>query len=738
MLTRTSWVLYSTLLSLVCWTRLASAGDSPHWRGPYQRGVSLEVNLPERWSTEGENLLWKAPVGCRSTPVVLNDRVYMINRAGKGETQQERVIALDLDTGAVVWEHRFNVFLTDIVFHRVGWANIVADPETGNVYAHGIQGMLFCFNRDGKILWKRSLTEAFGRISGYGGRTNTPIIENDLLILSSLTSGWGPHGKGLHRFMAMDKLTGEVRWWSAPSGKPLDTTYAVPVTATLDGNRVMFTGLADGTLVAMRPTTGERLWQFKLSKRGINSSVVYGDGRLYAAHGEENLDTVDMGRVVCLDARTGHEVWRVEGLNCGYASPILHVGLLFVPDNSANLHCIDAKTGETYWEFNYGNEAKGSPVLADGKIYVGDVGGEWHILKVSRKGCKRLSAVHFKLDDGSPDEVFATPAIAHGRVLMPTMHNLYCISEEKASFRSKGSAVVFGGASPGDAKAVASIQIEPAETWLTPGESLKFRVMGYDADGVAAGAQSASYSVKGLKGILDNGQFIGGGKRIQAGIITATVNDMTSSARIRIMQPIPYKEDFNDLAEGMPPPGWITSKLKCKVVEHEGENVLLKMADRPAPPFARLRCYMTPPLDAGYTVQSDVLGVSKKKRFLPDMGLINSRYLLILTGTTERTRKLRLVSWAPIPRIIREVEYPWQGDEWYTTRLSVDVKDGKGIVRAKVWKRGEPEPDAWTLEMEDPAPNLEGSPGLYAYSVAITDKTKGAEVLFDNVSITPN
>ncbi len=731
--------LIPILILLITSARTTPAGDSPHWRGPFQRGFSQEGFLPESWSPDGENLLWKAPVGCRSTPVVLNDRVYLINRVGEGEMQQERVMALDLDTGATVWEHRFNVFLTDIVFHRVGWANIIADPKTGHVYAHGIQGMLFCFDKDGKIVWKRSLTEELGRISGYGGRTHTPIIENDLLIISSLTSGWGPHGKGLHRFLAMDKLTGEIRWWSAPSGKPLDTTYAVPVTAKYGGSRIMFTGLADGTIVAMRPSTGERLWQFKLSKRGINSSVVYGNHLVYAAHGEENLDSVVMGRVVALHALTGKEKWRVEGLNCGYASPILYAGLLFVPDNSANLHCIDAQTGETYWEFNYGNEAKGSPVLADGnKIYVGDVGGEWHILKVSRKGCERLGEVHFKLPDGSPDEVYATPAVAHRKVLLPTMHNLYCISMEAAGYRSEGADVVFGGRPVDEPREFASIQVVPAETWLAPADSVTFTVQGFDAAGIALGKQEATFSVKGLKGILDSGQFIAGGNRIQAGTITATVGDKTSTARMRIVPPIPYEEDFNALPEGLPPPGWITSKLKCRVADHNGEKVLLKVADRPAPPFARLRCYMMPPIPTGYTVQSDVLGVSKKKRFLPDMGLINSRYLLILTGTTERTRKLRLVSWAPVPRIIREVEFPWVGDEWYTTRLSVDVVDDKALVRAKAWKRGDSEPEAWTLEMEDPSPNLEGSPGLYAYSVAITDKSKGTEVLFDNVTIAPN
>jgi hypothetical protein len=64
--------------------------------------------------------------------------------------------------------------------------------------------------------------------------------------------------------------------------------------------------------------------------------------------------------------------------------------------------------------------------------------------------------------------------------------------------------------------------------------------------------------------------------------------------------------------------------------------------------------------------------------------------------------------------------------------------DGKGIIKGKVWQRGDTEPTDWTLAMEDPAPNPAGSPGLYAYSVSITGKSKGTEVLFDNVAITAN
>src|SRR5207249_6385950 len=80
------------------------AADWWHWRGPQQNGVSPEKNLPAKWSPDGENLIWKQPYGCRSTPLVMNGRVYLINYAAKHvkgadgkiedvpETIQERVM----------------------------------------------------------------------------------------------------------------------------------------------------------------------------------------------------------------------------------------------------------------------------------------------------------------------------------------------------------------------------------------------------------------------------------------------------------------------------------------------------------------------------------------------------------------------------------------------------------------------------------------------------------------------
>jgi outer membrane protein assembly factor BamB len=738
---RKSWYVF-TLLGLFAASVVGSAqaGDWNHWRGEGQNGVSDETGLPSDWSRDGKNLLWQVPKsGARTAPLVVGDHAYLFGRGGDGVTLQERLLCLDLNTGKEIWSHSFNVFLTDIVELRMAWANLAADPATGNIYVHGIQGEFFCFSPDGEILWRRSLTEEIGRISGYGGRTNTPVVEGDLVIVSSLTSSWGPHGRGLHRFFGLNKLTGEFVWISEPSGAPLDTTYSVPVVATQDGQRVLFAGIADGAVVALQANTGKRLWSKIVSKRGLNSSVVYEDGKVFASQSEENIDSTEMGGVYCLDGRTGAIVWRNDGLRVGYTSPILKDGVLYVADNSANLIALDAATGEQQWAYNFGKEAKGSPVLADGKFYVPEVGAHWKILQLGATGVTELSSVGFELPDGSPDEVFSSAAVAHGKVLLPTMSNLYCISSKPADYRTVDSAPLEAVVASDD-KVVAQVQIVPAETWVYAGESVTFRVATYNANGEKLGEVPAEgYELMGLT--LEAGDAgvysAAADSGIQAGTITATLNGMTSSARVRVFPHLPYKEDFNTLKADAAPPGYITSFKKAIVSEHEGEKVLRKLADNPGPPFARLRCYMLPPLATGYTVRADTYGFSKRTRFLPDQGLINARYLFHTTQSNERKKVIRLSSWAAIPRIQEDVEMDWQADTWYSMKLKVDIIDGVGHIKGKIWPRAEAEPEAWSIETTDPSPNFDGSPGLYAYSRAITS-TPGTEVLFDNVEVTAN
>ena len=433
------------LFGLLLCSGTAQAADWPSWRGPSQNGVSSESDLITEWSTEGDNLIWHANFIGRSTPIVLNGRVFVIGRRGEGIGQEGIVAAFDAENGEKIWEHAYNIFHTTIPFNRVGWASLTGDPETGYIYAHGVGGLFLCFDRDGEVVWSRSLTEEFGRISGYGGRVHTPVVDEDLVIISYLSSNWGSHTPGRHRYFAFNKRTGAVVWISTPGGKPLDTTYSVPVVTEIGGVRMLIGGNADGSVYAMKVRTGEKIWGFALSRRGINSSVVVGNNKVYAAHSEENLDNTALGRVVCIDATgTGdvtatHEVWRYDGVFAGYTSPVLHDGRLYIVDNSANMHALNATDGTPHWIHNIGTVGKGSPVFADGRLYAPEVNGRFTIIAPGDKSAETIDSDVIPMPEGRAAEFYGAPAVAYGRVYISTEAGIFALGNKKARFKVKKS-----------------------------------------------------------------------------------------------------------------------------------------------------------------------------------------------------------------------------------------------------------------------------------------------------------
>jgi hypothetical protein len=130
---------------------------------------------------------------------------------------QEHIACYDADNGKKLWERKYNVYLSTVPFTRVGWASLVGDPETGNVYAHGVGGLLICLDKDGKQLWLRSLTEEYGHISGYGGRTDTPIVDENLVILIRELQ----LGDGAVRHRYSHGTSGPANWCGCPRADAL-------------------------------------------------------------------------------------------------------------------------------------------------------------------------------------------------------------------------------------------------------------------------------------------------------------------------------------------------------------------------------------------------------------------------------------------------------------------------------------------------------------------------------------
>lgn len=738
------------LMGAILSVQAARGTDWTSWRGVGDRGMAYEKALVSEWSLEGEHLLWKAPYGGRSTPILVDGLLYLNGPVGEGEMRAERVVCLQADTGRPLWEYRFNVFLTDIAENRVGWTAMVADPETGNIYCHGTGGELLCLSRIGQVVWRVSTTEDLGRISGYGGRLHNPILDEDRVILTFSNSSWGDQAKPSHRLAAFDKRDGRVLWWSEPGESPPEdpTCYATPVAAIVGGTRMIIAPNGDGSVYAVGARTGEKLWSFPFCKRGLNVSPVVDGDRVYVSHSEENLHSTEMGSVACLDASQrgvlseSAVVWRRDGIRAGYASPSIADGRVYVVDNSATLHCLDARDGRSIWEFDLGRVGKGSPVVtADGVIYVAEQNGIFWILRDEGERCVELDRELFRREDRLVDEIFGSPAVCDGRVYFITRYGTYALGKAGAAVERVPSPAPPAEVTPTRASPT-FLHVVPAEVTLAPGAEARFEPRFFVGETPAPGVLQAKceWSVTGVAGqVSQDGTFTAAATtKPSAGFITARGAGLEAKARVRVFPAPPIREDFEGLAEGSIPPGWAGIAAKTKVVARDGGKVLVKLAERPSVPFVRIRGYIGPPVAGGYTISAEMLGEGLERgpvKYQADMGLINSRYRLILLGNDQ---VLRLESWAPLPRIRRDVPFAWAGERWYVMKLRIEVEGNRSVCRGKVWPRGEPEPTDWTIEVMDPSPNAEGSPGIYAYSPGTTPSSHGPQAFFDNIEVIRN
>lgn len=704
-----------------------SADDWAEWRGPARDGISHEKGLPTKWSPAGDNLAWKVPYGGRSAPIVLGNHVYLQNTSGKGELEQERLMCFNADNGKLLWEHRFNVFLSDVPPHRVGWASPVGDPATSNVYVLGVGGTLIGLNSSGKVLWERSLSEDFGLLTTHGGRTVSPIIDGDLLIISGVTFMWGQHGRGAHRFMAFDKKTGETMWVSAPGGRPYDTTYAAPIIANINGTRLLIQGASDGVVHAIKPQTGEPVWKYEISKRGLNTgAVVYGTTAILT-HSEENLDSSEMGMMVAVDAGLKGEIkkeqtkWSNYGWQGGFSSPVLDGDRMYQVDNGGNIAAFDVNTGKQLWLKNLGTIQKASPVFVDGKLYVGTENGKFFILEPSATGVKILDEDQLGTEQ-LPEAIIASVAVSNGRVFVVSDSNMYAIGK-----KSRAQSEPLVATSP-STKPAAAIQVVPTELILKPGDKVNFRVRLFDAQGEFIREEpAASWALDKLAGTIANGQLtVASDPVAQAGLVKATAGALSGTASVRVFPPLPWSENFEASAVNSIPPTWVNTTMKFAVREMNGNKVLVKTTEGSSL-LSRARAFMGPSDWSNYTVEADV-NSTQKRRQQGDAGIIAQRYVLTLYGNSQT---LHIEPWQPEIKRTVAMPFAWKPDTWYRLKLQVEnLPDGKTRARGKVWLATEPEPSDWMIERIDPIPNRQGAPGIFGNALA--------EVYFDNLKVYAN
>jgi eukaryotic-like serine/threonine-protein kinase len=374
------------------------------------------------------SLKWKFKIGQAfiASPVVDNNVVFI---GGLDSI----LYALDLPTGKIRWK-----------FHCRGPIRSAATVSNDYLFLCGGDGFIYGLDKNsGKRLW------AFSTMGGILGERRYDAA--DYFDSRPVVSGENVYcGGGDGRLYAIQASTGKMIW----NFRADDIIHTTPVIAT---DRIIF-GSSDGNVYSINQADGRLLWKFKsvghrnFPKGEMQGSPVVSGNLVFIGSRDYNL--------YALDVTSGYGHWNKQ-FPMGWATALTATDTaLFVGTSDDRLLlCVDPRSGRELWRLNAGFNIFGPPAIFEDNVYVGTQMGK--LFEVDRKSGKinwtfttegyqlnRLN--YFKADDSFRDDlqtrvrsfdsyikmlysigaIYSTPFITPGEIVFSSSEGiLYCLKK---------------------------------------------------------------------------------------------------------------------------------------------------------------------------------------------------------------------------------------------------------------------------------------------------------------------
>lgn len=391
----------------------AAAADWPQWLGPKRDGGTAESVEP--WK-DPPKALWKAKVGAGfSTPVVADGRVLVHARVpGK---DREELIALDAKTGKGLWRTAYDRGPYSSVLNTGPQATPVV--AGGRVYTFGITGFLTCFEAEtGKQVWQGNcFKKVKAELPRFGVCCSPLVVGNKVIVAVG--------GKG-SSVMAFEAESGETAWQALD--EPAGTSSPVLVVAGGKAGRLPEVAfMTTLRVVGLNPLDGAVNWEHALPFQPGGTQptpLVVGD-RVFTSTMSNGTTAI---KVTAGDKVTAEKQWQAKDLSGYFSSGVATKDRLFLVTNvlkpvpRADLVCVDAATGKEQWKkeglgyFHFGVVRTGN-----GKLLVLGDGGELKLLDAAANEFKELCTA--KVCEGT----LVSPTLSNGLLYARDASEVVCV-----------------------------------------------------------------------------------------------------------------------------------------------------------------------------------------------------------------------------------------------------------------------------------------------------------------------
>lgn len=424
----------ATILTLCLLSNLLSArGDEnwPQFRGPTGLGYSDEKDLPVRWGGAAhENVLWTSPlVGSgHASPIVWGDAVFVCTvkwpgggKADESVMPEHHVACYRTADGKLLWDTTVppGPWLRDDFRSGAGGGYAGPTPVTDGKLVYCVFGssVIAALDFQGKIAWRKEIApHTFDVTVG-----SSPVLYNDTVLQFCAMAKAEDS-----QVIAFDKADGSEKWRQKLPG--MGFGHSTPVIIDVEDRPQMLVlasgmGEKNNALRSLDPASGKLLWWCRGA--GDAASPAFGSGIVYFDSGRGGkgvaVEPGGTGNVSATRIR-----WDGPNIPEAICSPIIVDSRVYRLHKPDILKCWDAATGkQIYSEKLSGISSTWASPVADGngriyfasagKSYVIQSGPEFHVLAVNDLG----------------DANHPSAAVAHGRLFLEGMKNIYCVGQRK-------------------------------------------------------------------------------------------------------------------------------------------------------------------------------------------------------------------------------------------------------------------------------------------------------------------